>query len=494
MTLTAKLRLWTKGLTMAAFGSFLSIQVNAQGAGAAFEHGPDMMRAKIFPTATVLPDGKIITFSGRELNFVSCMYSDLYNPETNTFTETQMNYPHDASATVKMSDGRYFLLGGGQNLGVAPGYATTEIYNPASETFEPKASMTRERMQLAAVQLNDGKILVAGAWFNQAGAVTGEVYDPASNTFTATGPMSDPRSQANIFPATDGGAVVFGGWPSSGGSVKTTTEYYSASNNTFTGFYSEIIPADPGWIPASITTRPFADCKLNNGKYIFMAYRSNGGTEYALITFDPATKQFAKVNTGSALINEYTDGGFADFVLNKGHNLVYLIGTDAGFDPQRIAITTVNLSTGEVFHPSGSFELPAQEYFYASYTFMPASGKILVLGINGSTSGYFTATSKTFLLTPEITLSTENEEKNPAQVSVYPNPAREQITVRLPSSFSGNCHLRLIDNQGKLCLNQNVDSDSRTISLKTTGMRPGLYLLSLNSEGKSRTEKLIISD
>jgi hypothetical protein len=51
-----------------SLGCFL---VGTQTGGADFQTGPTMMRGKIFPTATCLDNGKVITFSGRETNFIS---------------------------------------------------------------------------------------------------------------------------------------------------------------------------------------------------------------------------------------------------------------------------------------------------------------------------------------------------------------------------------------------------------------------------------------
>jgi hypothetical protein len=98
-------------------GSLNATLTKAQTGGATFEVGPTMMRGKIFPTSTILDNGKIISFSGRETNFVSCAYSDLYNPVTNTFSEAAMNMPHDASATVKLSDGRFLIDGWRREFG-----------------------------------------------------------------------------------------------------------------------------------------------------------------------------------------------------------------------------------------------------------------------------------------------------------------------------------------------------------------------------------------
>lgn len=469
-------------------------QLCAQGAGALFEAGPNLLRGKIFPTSTLLSNGNVITFSGREYNFVSCTYSDLYHSTTNTFSESAMNYPHDASATVKLIDGRYLLLGGGQNLGIAPGYATTEIYDPSNSSFTISASMLNPRMQHVGVQLSSGKVLVAGAWYNTSGAATGELYDLTSNSFSPTSSMVVPRSQPNIFPASDGGAIICGGWPTYGGAVFKSVEYYSESNNTFTLQSTELLVGDSGWIPMSVTTRPFDDCRLSNGKYLMMAYRDMAGMEYALLEFDPVTKLFSRISTSAPLMNSYTDAGFADFGLNRDQNLVYLIGFDAGFDPQRVAIVTVDLGSGQVYHPQNAFELPAQEYFYASYTYVPGTGKILVMGINASNTGYFEGTNKTYLLSPEVTASASVINAHVPDVKIFPNPANEGVTIRFENYFSGESAVRLNDISGRICLSEKrtVTAGTPYWTLNTSALSPGVYLLTLTYGQKQYVEQVLI--
>jgi hypothetical protein len=476
-------------------GSLNATLTKAQTGGATFEVGPTMMRGKIFPTSTILDNGKIISFSGRETNFVSCAYSDLYNPVTNTFSEAAMNMPHDASATVKLSDGRFLLMGGGENLGIAPGFATTEMYNPTSGIFETKASMTMGRMQHAGVQLANGKVLVVGAWYNTSGATYGEVYDIGLDAYTATGAMNDPRAQPNVFPTTDGGAIITGGWPTYSGAVKTSVEYYSSANNSFSLESSQLMPTDPEWIPMSINTRPMDDCKMNDGSYLMMAYRNVSTLEYALLKFDPTTKLFTKINTLSPLVDDFTDGGFADFVLNKADNIVYLIGFDAGFDPQQVSVVTVDITTGEVFHPNSTFTLPAQEYFYAAYTFMPASGKIMVMGVNGSNSSYFTGTDKTYILTPQITIGTREIAKNLYDITCYPNPAIDELNLKFNSKNAEKLSIDILDLTGQLVQQETkfTTKGIQTCSLNTGNLPNGYYLIRIVLAENTYTKSFTIA-
>lgn len=471
----------------------------AQTGGAQYQVGPNMLRAKIFPPATLLDNGNVITFGGREYNFVSCSYSDMYDPNTNTFTESAMNYPHDGSATIKLADGRYFLLGGAEDLGIAPGYATTEMYNPLTNTFETKAAMTMSRCNLSGTQLNNGKVLIVGAWYNNNGAANGEIYDTSSNTFTATaGALVQPRAQPIVLPTTDGGAVIAGGYPTYGGSIYTSVEYYQTASNDFVLQSSEVIPSDPGWLLNPVYTKPLSDLKMSNGNYLLFASRTGAsGSEFALIIFDPTTKLFSKFVTVDPLKDSLTDGGLFDVILNKADNFAYLMGVDSATDPNKLSLVTVNLANGQAFHPSNTFTMPANEYFYAAYTYMPAKGQILVQGINATNAGYFTGTNKTYLLTPQITLgSTAFDTQSDFQVLSYPNPANSELHVEINANKSSSVRVSLVDIFGRTVFQspKQISVQGKTrFSLNTQQIPSGVYNLSIVTESQMHVERIVIS-
>lgn len=485
-------------ITLLLLISFTSM-VSAQTGGANYQAGPNMMRAKIFPPATLLDNGKVITFGGREVNFVSCSYSDLYDPTTNTFTESAMNYPHDGSAIIKLSDGKYFLVGGSEDLGIAPGYATTEMYNPLTNTFDIKANLIQKRCNVSGAQLNNGKVLIVGAWYNNNGAANGEVYDTSSNTFSATAStLLQPRAQPIVLPTNDGGAIIAGGYPTFGGPVYTSVEYYQTATNDFVAQSAELIPADPGWLLNSVYTKPLSDLQMSNGKYLLLASRSGAsGAEYAMIQFDPANKQFTKFLTVDPLKDSLTDGGFFDVILNKTDNFAYLIGIDSATDPNKLSMITVNLTTGEAFHPTNTFTMPANEYFYAAYTYIPAKNQILVQGINETNAGYFTGTNKTYLLTPLITLGTNaSTVQNDFQLSIYPNPAQEELNVAFRSEKYASANIAIIDMFGRKVLHDNnisIDAGITKLKYRTHLLSPGLYQLIISSGSQVCTNRISIT-
>lgn len=466
---------------------------NAQTGGGQFGVGPDMNRTRIAPFPAVLSNGNVAIFGGREFDFVSCSYADFYNPGTNSFTEVVMNFPHDASNVVKLSDGTYLIIGGSENLGVAPGYSSCEIYNPSTNTFTPTTSMTMARMMMGAAQLNNGNVLIAGAWYNPTGAQVAEVYDLVNNTFTQTGSLNEPRAYPNVLPTTDGGAVVFGGWPTYSGTTYTSVEYYEPVNGTFQTLSSQIIPADSGWLMGTYL-HPHADIRLANGNYLLMAYRYMPNMEYALITFNPDTKVFAKVNTSVPLIDSYTDGGFYDYTVDKNTNTAYLLGVDSASNPTSVALISVNLTTGVVYHPGSVFTLPVSEYLFPGITYMP-NGKILVAGVSSTPSDYFHATAKTYIITPSA-VGIENTAPLYESMTCYPNPATDNITLSAPSLPEGQYEILITDLSGReLQLFKEKVAGNSPVSwtFSTERLHSGMYFLTVKGENGFFATRVFVS-
>ena len=218
------------------------------------------------------------------------------------------------------------------NLGNA--LATTELYDPATNTLSKAGSMKYARSGAAAVPLTDGRILVVGSdgpgsgvTVDRRAADTAEIYDPATGTFTLTGslpgldraaieaqapknanPVPDEEPEAvavgTVVPLADGGAVLIAhtGWWKHVGDVSRSFRLDPASRA-----WSEIPPTyayvgEPG--PVTLTTpgvpnrEGAAAAPLPDGRVLVAGGAGpdvNSGTGYARDTtkdadlFDPAT-------------------------------------------------------------------------------------------------------------------------------------------------------------------------------------------------------------
>jgi hypothetical protein len=118
--------------------------------------------------------------------------------------------------------------------------ASVEVYDAATGSWATTGSLTSERDQLAVTLLCDGRVLAAGGFrcptgstFCNPGSSTSEflasaeVYDPSSGSWTVTGSMSAPTSACPAVQLMNGRVLVAGG--SAGYSTATfvaTAELY----------------------------------------------------------------------------------------------------------------------------------------------------------------------------------------------------------------------------------------------------------------------------
>jgi hypothetical protein len=471
----------------------------SQDGGAIFEVGPLMNRARIVPMATTLEDGRVVLFGGREYGFVSCTYADIYDPASNTFTEVTMNNPHDATCAIKLADGKYFVLGGGMNSGIAPGYNVTEIYDPSDDSFTLSTPMTYSRMQHNGTQLADGKILIVGAWYNPSGASTPEIIDLQAGTSTLTGSLNTSRSAPYVFPCDDGNAMIVGGFETYASAYYSSIEEFDHTTNSFTPVSDELIDGETGWLANTYSVnRPSADYRMSDGRYIFLAYRSQPVLEYILVIFNPADKSFTKLETMEPLLGGEADGSIYDFVVDIPNNRAYLLAQAEGALIPELGITGVDLTTGYVQHPTTLFYPPSGEYFYPTLSYMPLNGKILLTGVSSENGTYFSATNQTYLITPDELVGLQ-ESQVAASFDLFPNPAVDHTTISFESAAAGLAEIRIHDESGKLIWSQvrSVFTGKQQWQIDLSGMGSGIYNVGIhldetNKGARPLTSKLIV--
>ena len=205
----------------------------------------------VYATASLLPSGQVLVAGG---SLDGCCGgvtgADLYTPSTGTWqAAANMNIAREYAAAVVLPDGTVLMTGGYNGITPLATLASTEIYQPATNTWTPGPDMNQHRQYHTATLLQNGQVLVAGGDDSSALA-TAELYSAGTTStpapvVTGVSPSSGPAAGGTAVTVTGsnltGGSVAFGGTTATGVSC-------SASSCTATS------PAGSGTVDVTVTT------------------------------------------------------------------------------------------------------------------------------------------------------------------------------------------------------------------------------------------------
>ena len=143
----------------------------------------------------------------------------------------QMTYPHDNAFSVVLRSGEVMLGGGSeQPIGIGQTFVT-ETYTPLTHSFSGYCSLQRKRANASALELDNGRVVVAGNWYHDDGI---ELFEDKAGTladyngkrlFTYLKDVSVERAYPFIFRTAKDDALIFGGITTKGDSLWSTTAY-----------------------------------------------------------------------------------------------------------------------------------------------------------------------------------------------------------------------------------------------------------------------------
>jgi len=245
---------------------------------------PRMAHGRWYPTLQTLPDGTIMTVSGRMEVSGTNLNIEIFSPHTSSWSQqykmpwTPPFYPrlhvlpngnvfysgwtpqsryyfpatHSWSgviATTNYTSNRTYgtsvllpltpannykpqvMIMGGNN----PSTATTELIDLSAPTplWQWGPNMSQPRIQMNAVMLPNGKILAVGGSASDEKATTAslkaDLYDPATNTFSSAGANTYPRLYHSVALLLPDGTVWLAGSNPSGTTYEAHMEVYQPS-------------------------------------------------------------------------------------------------------------------------------------------------------------------------------------------------------------------------------------------------------------------------
>lgn len=197
-------------LTLALLGVGCSASIAIAQSPGTFSATGSMTTSRIFHTATLLPNGKVLIAGGSSGRPTSS--AELYDPSTGVFTATgSMTLARARHTATLLPSGKVLIIGGNdERLGSA------ELYDPATGTFAAIGDLIAPPTDFfqRATLLASGRVLVVHRLFPDPRFRLGvtEIHeDPATGTFSAVEKASITTSfgvQAEVILLPDGRVLI----------------------------------------------------------------------------------------------------------------------------------------------------------------------------------------------------------------------------------------------------------------------------------------------
>lgn len=352
---------------------------------------------RAFATALARPDESWMLVGGANgqlLAQTATATTEIYNPVTDSFSPgPTMTAPRSMHTMTLLADGRWLLAGGVDAANdPQPG---CEVYDPATDTFTPVAPMNSPRMGHTATLLPDGRVFVTGgleamtvtplqAYAIRDATPTTEIYDPVADTWTPTPNMSKPRAAHASILRPDGKVLLCGGISWDPGGILGFTPTVRNTCDLYDPVANTMVPG-----PAMAVARSLTDAlDLGNGKWLLA-----GGINNIVVTLIPFNislgSPIASAEVYDALANTWTTVG--SMATARGYQRAwplgggqFLLAGGAGgtlLAPTPIGTTEVfTLATGQ-FSPGPSLTSPRA----AAAMLRTPHGQVQLFG--GSTAG-----------------------------------------------------------------------------------------------------------
>jgi hypothetical protein len=194
------------------------------------------------------------------------------------------------AVAAPLPDGRVLVAGGYYDEGGDHYLASAEVFNPATNTFSSAGigTMGTARRGAIAAPLPNGRVLVAGGSYNDGVdhyLASAEIFDPATGTFTPASDMGSARVRAAAAPLPDGRVLVAGG--NNGPTRLSSAEVFNPTTDTFTPVN------DMTTDRARAAAAPLLDGR------VLISGGTNGAPLASAEVFNPATNSFSSAGIGA---------------------------------------------------------------------------------------------------------------------------------------------------------------------------------------------------
>lgn len=178
------------------------------------ERLPDMNVPRSGHSA-ILVNGEVTVMGGHTSGFVLTPTAEYL--KDGEWHQLQTVYNHDGGISIVMKSGKVLLAGGFKdNLGIGQSYEV-ELYDPVTHQFNGFGCLDKKRVSGAAVELDSGRLMIAGNWYADDAI---EIFDGKA-TLSHVKPVAQTRSLPYVFRTSNGNALIMAGYDFHGNPIDT---------------------------------------------------------------------------------------------------------------------------------------------------------------------------------------------------------------------------------------------------------------------------------
>ena len=274
--------------------------------------GGDMVAARAGASATLLDTGSVLVSGGMQDTGVVAT-TERFDPQTQSFVPTAPMWSARANHTsTHLPDGRVLVAGGTGADGLAT--ASAELYDPATENWTPVASLHDARTGHTATVLYDGRVVIAGGNSGSASLDSIEVYDPDTATFLlSTVSLSAARTGHAAALLYSGKVLVVGGFD--GTNILSSVDLYDP--------YFDSLTPEPSM---SVARAGHSATTLLSGQVLIVGGADDAGELASGEIYDPATHTNRPTGNALAAARQRHQA----FLLPHNNHVLIVGGTSSG--------------------------------------------------------------------------------------------------------------------------------------------------------------------
>ena len=154
--------------------------------------------------SAVCINGEVTVFGGHTTNFIPTQTAEYF--KDGEWHLMQMAYSHDNGLCLPLHSGKV-LLGGGHSdpMGVGRSF-NVEEYDPETHSFRGFCIMSMKRTFASGVELDSGRVVVAGNWYGDDGI---EMFD-GDRIFSPVKDVNMPHAVPYLLRTSDGNVLILG--------------------------------------------------------------------------------------------------------------------------------------------------------------------------------------------------------------------------------------------------------------------------------------------